>query len=197
MRTEKPQNWTPTICCIILIFTFFLFFDDASWNCQFWAALIHWHIRLLTPLLQTWCSSSTFTSAGSTGSIPTEWMNSAPAEWTTPRTTLQRPRPLSQTNQRGRKRTIKHDPALIFSRGSDRRGKDDLWKLVQGAKWSFSRLMDAATEKKKKETKKLQFNCSLWSLCGSAESPIQCRLGKFLFLFHHPSLPCRFAVQVK
>lgn len=66
-----------------------------------------------------WCSSSTFTSAGSTGSIPTGSTSTAPVEWTRCRT-AQRQSPLppaqlpaSQTNQKGRRRMIKREPAFI------------------------------------------------------------------------------------
>lgn len=138
-----------------------------------------------------WCSSSTFTSAISIGSIPTGLTSLAPADLTTIRTTQQMlllPRPpLSQTSQRRRRRMIKKkDCTLICLPGPQCWGEEDLWKLGRERSCRLA-VMDAAT-------KKMQFNCSLWFLCGSTENHIHCRLGKFLFLFptHPRPLVLRF-----
>lgn len=144
-----------------------------------------------------WCSSSTFTSAGSIGSIPTGSMNLAQAELTTLRTTQQTLPAPSQTSQKGRRRMIKQDLSLIplHTCGPDCWGKENLWKL-SGVGLSGQLFVMEAT-RKKKERKKLQFTCLFCFLCGSTEEYIQCRLGKFFFLFPTHTLPSRSAVQVK
>lgn len=74
-------------------------------------------------------------------------------------------------------------PSLLRARG--------LVKIRQGGKLSFTTNTSKCTTKKEK----MQFNCSLWFLCGPTENHIQCRLGKFLFLF--PALSFCSSSEVK
>lgn len=59
---------------ILVSIQFYLFSPKKVWL----GLVSHW--TKLCPLLQMWCSSSTFTSAGSIESIPTGSMSSVPAE---------------------------------------------------------------------------------------------------------------------
>lgn len=74
-------------------------------------------------------------------------------------------------------------------------GQRELVGVRQEAGWRSKVVYCSWTPLQKQNRKKFQFNYSFWFLCGSTEEYIQCRLGKFLFLF--PTHPRPLVLQFK
>lgn len=143
---------------------------------------------------QMWCSSSTFTSAGSTGLTPTGSTSLAPAEWTRCRTIRQRRMLLlpqlrpSRTNQRGRRKTTKQDLYLPpWSLAAEGKRTCEIKAGREGS--CCLAVMDTTS---KKEKKKMQFSCSDFCV-----EPQRIIFSVDLVNSSFCSMPSRFAVQVK